>query len=72
MAATRWGCHQEIEAREYYASLSSKHTSLAFEELGLFLNTKHPFIGASPDGLVSCSCCSEGICEIKVRTPFEY
>ena len=26
----------------------------------------HTFVGATPDGLVHCKCCGDGICEIKV------
>ena len=33
---------------------------------GLFINVQHPFFGPSPDGIVDCSCCGKGICEVKV------
>jgi len=29
------------------------------------LDTARPYIGASPDGLVSCSCCGDGVLEVK-------
>lgn len=32
---------------------------------GLFLNTEHPYLGASPDGLVTHECCGAGGCETK-------
>ena len=35
-------------------------------ECGLFICVEFLFVGASPDGLVTCTCCSDGICEIKV------
>ena len=38
------------------------------EDCGLFIDRDHPFIAASPDGLVTCSCCGEGLCEVKVGT----
>ena len=66
-AATRWGCEHEHVARDKYTSVSSaSHDNFRVEECGFFLSTEYPFIGASPDGLVTCACCSDGICEIKV------
>jgi len=48
----------------------SKYSMLSIttsvEECGFFINTECPFMGASPDGIVTCECCDEGICEIKV------
>jgi len=35
------------------------------EECGLFLDTDNPFIGASPDRIVSCSCHGKMCVEIK-------
>ena len=31
----------------------------------LFLSSAYPYLGASPDGIVSCSCCGVGCLEIK-------
>jgi hypothetical protein len=36
------------------------------DDCGLFIDGEHPFIAASPDGLVNCECYGEGVCEIKV------
>ena len=66
-AAASWGCEHEKHAREKYLDMSAKnHEYFEVEESGLFISTQHPFIGASPDGLVTCDCCGDGICEIKV------
>ena len=35
-------------------------------ESGLSLRTENPFLGAYPDGLVTCECCGGGGCETKV------
>lgn len=32
---------------------------------GLFLGHEYPFLGSSPDDLVECKCCGEGLLEIK-------
>lgn len=45
--------------------LDSSHQQFLINECGLFLHLDYPFIGATPEGLVSCDCCGEGICEIK-------
>ena len=66
-AATTWGCDHESMARAKYKALYSLlHQNFAVSECGFFINCDHPFMGASPDALVSCLCCGEGICEIKV------
>ncbi|KAM4537015.1 uncharacterized protein PAE49_021422 [Odontesthes bonariensis] len=64
--ATRWGCDNEEQARQCYVELQSKiHTDLKVEQSGLQINPAFPFLGASPDGLVSCACCGDGLLEIK-------
>ena len=66
-AATKWGCDHERAAKEKYAQMSKlSHKEFELQESGLFLSTEFPFVGASPDGLVTCLCCSDGICEVKV------
>ena len=67
-AATKWGCDHERVAQEKYIQLSQhSHDEFNFQEAGLFLSTKYPFVGASPDGLVKCLWCSNEICKIKVQ-----
>ncbi len=66
-AATHWGCEHELVARTKYESVtSSVHKDFEVSDCGLFISSDHPFLGASPDGLVNCSCCGAGVCEIKV------
>ena len=31
----------------------------------MFINPQWPFIGASPDGIITCECCTKGVLEIK-------
>lgn len=50
---------------------SYKFTSKAttwVHDTGFFINPSVPFLGASPDGLVSCDCC--GVSVIEVKCPF--
>ena len=65
-AATAWGCEHESSARTAYVSLmESTHTAFSCKESGLVVSLSHPFIGASPDGVVHCECCGHGVIEIK-------
>ena len=41
------------------------HNDFQLSESGLVINPKWPVIGASPDGVVSCICCGNGVLEIK-------
>ena len=66
-AATCWGCEHENVARGKYQSISvNTHHNFKVQECGFFISVEFPFVGATPNGLVTCTCCSEGICEIKV------
>ena len=63
---TDWGCKHEKEARKMYMKISkSHHKEFEVTENGLFINPQWPFIGASPDGIISCHCCTKGVLEIK-------
>ena len=69
-SATRWGWQHEKVALERYTGLS-QHKNLRVSKCGLLISVEYPFIGASPDGTVECSCCGQGICEVKVSVhPF--
>ena len=42
-----------------------KHDNFKLSDAGLFTDQTNPFLGASPDGMVECRCCGEGVVEIK-------
>ena len=64
--AMAWGCTHEEEACNYYKSIMVQHhRDLQLSNSGLIISTEFPFIGASPDGLVSCCCCGKVSVEIK-------
>ena len=46
--------------------MESVHENFQIFDSGLWINKDFPFLGASPDGIVSCDCCGIGLCEIKV------
>ena len=65
-AATSWGQKQEAPAlARYMVESSPLHTGLTVSESGLVINPAWPYIGASPDGLLSCQCCGLGVVEVK-------
>ena len=64
--ATRWGCEHEATARRaYIAQHTRKHVNVSVSEIGLTIHSDLPHFGASPDGIVSCDCCGQGVVEIK-------
>ena len=65
-AATTWGCCNEDTAlNEYKNIMQDHHENFQVSKCGLFISVENPFMGASPDALVSCSCCGDGCVEIK-------
>ena len=64
--ATEWGISHEKQACELYRGIMVKtHDNFFTGNSGLTLNCDWPFLGASPDGFISCSCCGKGVLEIK-------
>ena len=64
--ATEWGIRHEKEARNMYKeTMVREHDGFSVAESGLILNSDWPFLGATPDGTVNCSCCGKGVIEIK-------
>ena len=63
----RYGTALESEARHQFEKKLKKdgHKNLSVKACGLIIHKQYQFIAASPDGLVSCSCCAERPLEIK-------
>lgn len=57
----------EKEARKFYTAYQTDkgHVNLKVEECGMFLDRKRIYLGASPDYLISCDCCGDGVMEVK-------
>ncbi|KAK7893342.1 hypothetical protein WMY93_022494 [Mugilogobius chulae] len=65
-AATRWGCAHEKDALERYKmEMKTLHASFSIQDSGFVINPKYPYMGATPDSLVSCECCGNGCVEVK-------
>ena len=66
LEATEWGYSHEKLARDLYKKTNGvEHQDFTAMENGFFINSEWPFIGASPDGIVECSCHGKGTFEIK-------
>jgi hypothetical protein len=63
--ATKWGSDHEHIALECYKQSMKNHVELLVNDCGLIVNVTCPFLGASPDALVSCKCCGNGAVEVK-------
>ena len=56
-----WGCGKKGICGE----MEANHEDFTLSDSGFHVNLQLPFMGASPDGMVSCKCCGSGICEVK-------
>ena len=65
-AALNWGITNEKFAfKRYIRKNRTKHKNFSCKTTGLFITEHYPFLGASPDGVLSCKCCGFGVLEIK-------
>ena len=63
---TDWGCaHERAGRNRYEVKMKESHSNFSVCDVGLIINPKWPYLGATPDGKVSCTCCGKGIVEIK-------
>ncbi|KAI4824007.1 hypothetical protein KUCAC02_012553 [Chaenocephalus aceratus] len=67
-----WGNEHEQVARQQYAdgAISSVHSDLKVNNCGLLIKREQPFLAASPDAMLACSCHGMGVLEIKC--PFKF
>ncbi|CAN7989956.1 unnamed protein product [Ixodes pacificus] len=64
--SVRWGRENEVKARNrFIADEAPKHSGFEVRKCGLFVESERPYLGASPDGVVSCCCCTDAVLEIK-------
>lgn len=63
--AMKRGLLCEDNARKAFLDESKYHVDIEVQQCGLFLCRSHPFLGASPDGIATCSCCGPRLLEIK-------
>lgn len=69
-AAMEYGLAQEpIGIQTFFNHFKKLHINARFRTVGLTLLKEAPYIGGSPDGLVSCDCCPEPAL-IELKCPF--
>lgn len=57
--------HERIALNAYTEKMCLLHENFSLKKCGLFLNESFSHIGATPDGVVQCDCCGEGLVEVK-------
>ena len=66
LPALKYGRAMEVNAvNALFEVLKGQHKKLIFRDCGLFLDKESPFVGATPDKLMSCECCSFACVEVK-------
>lgn len=69
--ATQWGKDHESDAIASFTEIySSEHENARVDRCGLYICKSLFFLGASPDSIISCSCCGKGVLEVKC--PYKY
>jgi len=63
--ATAWGYDNEQQALSYYCQQMISHANFTCETSGLVINPELPHMGATPDGMIHCDCCGDGVVEVK-------
>lgn len=71
--ALKYGRVMEVDAANAFADfMKSKHKNFEISECGVYLDKAIPFIGASPDRVMTCSCCEPACVEIKCPISINY
>ena len=64
--AVIYGCKHKADAiKAYEVEMIKSHVDFKRSQCGLVINREYPWIHATPDFLVSCSCCGLGCGEVK-------
>ena len=57
--------HEADVTKAYEVEMIKSHADFQLSQCGLVISREHPWIHATPDFLVSCSCCGLGCDEVK-------
>ena len=70
--AIKWGREKEDQARKAYATqISLQHEGTCVRCCGLVVSPSYPYLGSSPDGMVTCTCCDESVL-LEIKCPYKY
>ena len=68
----RWGVeHEDYVVKKYTKIMESYHTNLTVSKGGLVITPKYPWLGASPDGILTCDCHDVGVLEVKAPSSLQ-
>ena len=56
----------------FFDFMKKKHKNFPLHECGLYLNQGAPYIGGSPDHIVTCSCCNQLVWRLNVHIQVYY
>ncbi|XP_070609847.1 uncharacterized protein [Erythrolamprus reginae] len=72
--ATNWGIENEKNAVKAYTKRKSRmeRKQVYVKDCGLFVDKKHPWLAASPDGIVVDAYTNEILCLLEVKCPYNY
>ena len=68
MHINRWGHeHDESHAYDAYSrEITKLHKDFEISKPGFFIDVTRPYVGATPDGIISCFCCGKGSLRLSV------
>ena len=61
---------EPVACELYYNKMKNNHKTVTVSTTGLLIDEDHPILGASSDGIVTCSCHGTRLLEIKFTTNF--
>ena len=71
--ALKYGREMEVNAvNKFKCILSETHKNVKIVDCGLYLDEQFPYIGASPDRIILCSCCPKACLEVKCPFSINY
>ena len=63
--STDWGSeHEQVAECQYTNLMKNTHSNSLVVDIDIFMSSTYPYLAASPNGIVSCSCCGVGCLEI--------
>ena len=55
---------KKMQSRNFLVAFSLEHDNSKLASCGFMINMKYPFLGASPDDIVYCSCHGKYLLEV--------
>ena len=57
--------HEDVAVKDYCLKMKTQHVDFKCKKSGFCINSNYPYIGASPDAIISFKCCGTGVLEVK-------